>query len=120
LLLKLLADENVPWPLIRLLRNMGLDVVWVPEISYRGISNDEIIDIANRAFIVIVCPRCKNKNSPISKFCNARSLCLNLKTTVEIDEVRAKADTYERANQKPKVLDALLGGVERLKRDLGS
>lgn len=54
MLLKLLADENVPWPLTRLLRSMGLDVVWIPETSYRGISNDEIIDIANRAERVVL------------------------------------------------------------------
>ena len=54
MLLKLLADENVPWPLIRLLRSMGLDVVWIPETSYRGISNDELIDMANRVERVIL------------------------------------------------------------------
>ena len=45
---KLLADENVPWPLVRLLRSMGLDVVWIPETSYRGISDNEVINLANR------------------------------------------------------------------------
>lgn len=44
---KLLADENVPWPLVRLLRSMGLDVVWIPETSYRGISNGEVVNLAN-------------------------------------------------------------------------
>jgi len=33
---------------------MGLDVVWILETSYRGISNDEIIDIANRAERVVL------------------------------------------------------------------
>ena len=45
---KLLADENIPWPLIRLLRNMGLDILWIPETNYRGISDDEVINLANR------------------------------------------------------------------------
>ena len=44
---KLLADENIPWPLIRLLRNIGLDIVWIPETAYRGISDREIVDLAN-------------------------------------------------------------------------
>ncbi len=45
---KLLADENVPWPLVKSLRGMGLDVVWIPETGYRGISDNELVDIANR------------------------------------------------------------------------
>ena len=44
---KLLADENIPWPLVRLLRNMGLDVLWIPETRYRGISDDEVINMAD-------------------------------------------------------------------------
>jgi predicted nuclease of predicted toxin-antitoxin system len=27
---------------------MGLDVVWIPETSYRGISDNEVINLANR------------------------------------------------------------------------
>ncbi len=46
--MKLLADENVSWPLVRLLRNMGLDVAWIPETSYRGISDIEVISLANK------------------------------------------------------------------------
>ena len=44
---KLLADENIPWPLVRLLRSMGPDVVWIPETRYRGISDREVVDLAN-------------------------------------------------------------------------
>jgi len=47
LLSKLLADENVPWPLVKLLRNMSLDVEWIPETEYRGISDKEVVRIAN-------------------------------------------------------------------------
>jgi len=46
--LKVLADENIPWPLIKLLRNMGLDVAWIPETSYRGINDTEVVSLANR------------------------------------------------------------------------
>jgi len=48
LLPKLLANENIPWPLVRLLRNMGLDILWVPGTSYQGISDDKVINLANR------------------------------------------------------------------------
>ncbi len=45
--MKLLADENVSWPLVRLLRNLDLDTVWIPETNYRGISDIEVISLAN-------------------------------------------------------------------------
>jgi len=67
-------------------------------------------------FTIIICPRCGNKNSPTSRFCNACGLCLDLKTAMRIDEVRAKADRLMRELIKnPKVLDALLEGMEGLK-----
>jgi len=44
---KLLADENVPWPLVKLLRNMSLDVEWIPDTGYRGISDKEVVSLAN-------------------------------------------------------------------------
>ncbi len=46
--MKLLADENISWPLVRLLRSMELDVTWIPDTSYRGISDIEVISLANR------------------------------------------------------------------------
>jgi len=27
---------------------MGLDILWIPETNYRGISDDEVINLANR------------------------------------------------------------------------
>ena len=51
---KLLADENMPWPLVRFLRSMRLDVVWIPETSYRGISDKEVVNLANSNKRVIV------------------------------------------------------------------
>jgi len=45
--LKLLADENIPWPLVKVLWEAGLEVEWVPETSYRGISDKELLDKAN-------------------------------------------------------------------------
>lgn len=51
---KLLADENVPRPLVILLRSMGLDVEWIPETSNRGISDIEVIHLANREGRMVV------------------------------------------------------------------
>ncbi len=51
---KLLADENIPWPLVRLLRIMGLDILWIPETSYRGISDDEVVNLANRTERIVL------------------------------------------------------------------
>ncbi len=51
---KLLADENIPWPLVRLLRNIGIDIVWIPETTYRGISDKEIVDLANSSGGIIL------------------------------------------------------------------
>ncbi len=45
--MNLLADENIPWPLVKALRNRGIDVYWIPETRYRGISNSELIEITN-------------------------------------------------------------------------
>ena len=62
----------------------------------------------------IVCPRCGNKNSPASKFCNSCGLCLDVKTAMRIDEVRAKADRLmSELIKNPKVLDVLLEAIEK-------
>lgn len=67
-------------------------------------------------FNVIFCPRCKNKNSPTSKFCNTCGLCLDAKTAMEIDEMREKVDRLmNELIKNPKVLNALLEGIEKLK-----
>jgi ribosomal protein L40E len=67
-------------------------------------------------FKVLICPRCKVKNSPASKFCNACGICLDMKTAVEIDNLRFKADTLmNELIKNPKILDALLEGIERMK-----
>ena len=67
-------------------------------------------------FKVQVCPRCKTKNSPASKFCNGCGLCLDVRTAIQLDELRAKADTLMTELVKnPKVLDTLLEGIQKLK-----
>ncbi len=63
-----------------------------------------------------VCKRCDTKNSPDSKFCNKCGFPLDYETVVKMDEVRAKADRLiSELVKNPKVLDALLEGVEKLK-----
>ena len=65
---------------------------------------------------VIFCPRCKSKNSPTSRFCNVCGLCLDVKTAVQIDETREKADRLmDELVKNPKILSALLEGIEKLK-----
>jgi len=67
-------------------------------------------------FSVIFCSRCKSKNSPTSRFCNVCGLCLDVKTAVQIDETREKADRLmDELVKNPKILSALLEGIEKLK-----
>lgn len=40
----------------------------------------------DNSFKEIVCPRCKNKNSPTSRLCNVCGLALELKTALELEE----------------------------------
>ena len=66
-----------------------------------------------------VCPRCGARNSPDAKFCSNCGLCLDDKTAVEVDELRLKADKLmSELVKNPKVLNALLKGVEELKRSV--
>jgi hypothetical protein len=39
--LKLLADENVPWPLVKKLTEKEVDVVWIPATNYRGLNDEQ-------------------------------------------------------------------------------
>jgi len=65
-----------------------------------------------------ICRRCDAKNSPDFKFCNKCGLPLDYETTIKMDEVRAKADRLmSELIKNPKVLDALLNGVEKLKEE---
>ena len=64
-------------------------------------------------------PRCGARNSPDAKFCSKHGLCLDAKTSAEIDELRLKA--YRLMNElirNPKVLNALVEGIGKLKDNL--
>ena len=44
----------MPWPLVKLLRSLGLDVAWMPETEYRGIRDSEVVDLANNSGRIIL------------------------------------------------------------------
>jgi len=47
-LLKLLADENTPKKLITILKQYGVDVSRLQDLAPRGISDRELVDMANK------------------------------------------------------------------------
>ncbi len=49
-----MADENVPYPLVRALRRHGVYVFWIPETQFRGMSNSELLELANRQDLILV------------------------------------------------------------------
>ncbi|GBF09062.1 conserved hypothetical protein [Aeropyrum pernix] len=53
-MLKLLADENIPKRLVRLLHERGVNVIRLQDLRARGISDREVIKIANRLGRVIL------------------------------------------------------------------
>lgn len=52
--MRVLADENVPYPLVRALRRHGVYVFWIPETQFRGMSNSELLELANRQDLILV------------------------------------------------------------------
>ena len=46
-MLKVLADENIPRPLVAMLRSLGIDVFWIVESESRGIGDGEVAAMAN-------------------------------------------------------------------------
>jgi len=46
-LLKLLADENIPKKLVAFLKQYGVDIARLQDLALRGISDEELINIAN-------------------------------------------------------------------------
>ena len=47
-MLKLLADENIPRRLVILLKTRGVDIIRLQDLGARGVSNQELVRIANR------------------------------------------------------------------------
>lgn len=71
-----------------------------------------------QAFKPLTCPRCKNRNSPDTKFCSTCGSCLDARTAVEIDGLREKADMLmSELVKNPNVLNALLEGIDKLKNE---
>ena len=57
---------------------------------------------------VRICPRCKEKNSPIGKFCSKCGSIMDIQTAVEMQEARSKADdVMTRLVEDPEVRELL-------------
>ena len=60
-----------------------------------------------------ICPRCQNRNSPDSKFCNSCGTILDMGTAVQLDETRMKADRLlDKLTENPERLEKLLALLE--------
>jgi len=80
-----------------------------------GIGVSEADD--KESFSSPVCPRCKERSSPDSKFCAQCGLCLDVKTAVAVDEAREKADRLmAELIKRPEVLEQMLKAVELIKK----
>ncbi|MEB3788866.1 MAG: DUF5615 family PIN-like protein [Desulfurococcales archaeon] len=53
-MLRLLADENVPKKLVTFLRRYGVDVTRLQDLGTRGISDRELVNIANELERIIL------------------------------------------------------------------
>ena len=51
---RILADENIPSSLVLLLQSRKVKVIWIPRTKYRGYSDRELIEIANKGKLVIL------------------------------------------------------------------
>lgn len=61
----------------------------------------------------LLCQRCDSKNLPGSTFCNKCGAPLDLKTTIELDQARAKLDRlFDKLTEDPQKLDKLLNLLE--------
>jgi integrase len=57
----------------------------------------------------LVCPRCRARNSPDARFCSKCGLCLDPKTAMQVDELKAKIDRLiNELIKNPKYLESLL------------
>ena len=82
-------------------------------LALNGIAVND--DEKQERFRAKACPRCKLKNSPDSKFCNACELALDLETAIELDQARVKIDRlFDKLTEDPHKLDKLLTLVEGL------
>lgn len=68
-----------------------------------------------KAFRPNICPRCDERNSPDSKFCNRCGAVLDMRTAVQLDRARAKVDMLlDKLTEDPEKLNKLLELVKQL------
>ena len=64
---------------------------------------------------VVKCPRCEEKNAPISKFCHKCASPLDVKTALEVDHARSEADNVmSRLLQDPDVEALILQKLRQM------
>jgi len=83
-------------------------------LKLHGIKNDE--ENREEKFKLITCSRCRAKNSPSAKFCNACGLALDMKIAINLDDARMKADKLmTELVKRPEMLDMLVEALEKMK-----
>jgi len=83
-------------------------------LKLNGIAVEE--EVEKEEFTVVACPRCETKNSPISKFCTKCGYCFDMKTAMQLDEARSKADKLmTMLVERPEVLEVLLKTLEDMR-----
>ena len=85
-------------------------------LKLHGIKNNE--EDREEKFKLITCSRCKAKNSPSAKFCNACGLGLDVKFVMKIDDARMKADNLmTELVKRPEVLGMLIKALEKMRAE---
>jgi len=63
----------------------------------------------------VSCPRCHHNNSPDGKFCSMCGMCLDAKTSVDVENTRMKVDALmTKLVENPQVLDTLVNSVQNM------
>ena len=89
-------------------------------LKLNGINIDEGEKEKDNVLKPIACPRCEHLNPPTAKFCQRCGMALDLKTAMELEEERSKADKVMNILVKdPEVLQLLQRKIKELGVDNG-
>ena len=84
-------------------------------LKINGIKVDEKEEQKEETLKPIVCPRCSHSNPSTAKFCQKCGMALDLKTAMELEEERQKADSLMNLLVKdPEVLELLKKKIKEL------